>query len=284
MQNINLFLDAQGQWVTKEQIISILSALGVEQCDTLFVHSSLNFGVPNPALKKSELLKELLECIKAMGVRNIIMPTFTFSFCNKRSFDIQRSASKMGVLNEYFRKQDGVIRSIDPLMSVAFYGKDTDLVRNIGHHSCGACSVYDNLRHSNGVYFLMFGPLIGECLTYMHYLEWLYSVDYRYDRLFVGEVIDENGKSQHEEYTLFSRYREVIPNTNSFEYENRLYSKGLAQRIICGNAGISIVNAENSGIEYKRCLDENPYFFVELEGGKLIKDKTFFAKGEIVAM
>lgn len=283
MQDVNLFLDANGNWITKHQLIDIMCELGVEQCDTLFIHTALNFGTPNPNLRKSELLRELLECFKALGVYNLLMPTFTFSFCNHQFYDARISASRMGVLNEFFRKQEGVIRSVDPLMSVAMLGRDTDLVRKIGHYSCGANSTYDNLRHADNVKFLMFGPKIGECLTYMHYLEWLYSVEYRYDRPFVGDVVDENGHHQ-EEYMLFSRYKGVTPNAGTFEFENRMYKNGTAQRIECGNAGVSIVSAENATVEYKKCLDENPYFFVDLEGGKLIKDKTFITTGEVVAM
>ena len=283
MADVNLFQDNQGQWVTKHQIIDILCELGAEQCDTLFIHTSLNFGVPNPNLRRTVLLDELLECIKAVGVYNVLMPTFTFSFCNNRFYDVNTSSSKMGVLNEFFRKQEGVVRSVDPLMSVALMGRDLDLVKDIGHYSCGACSTYDKLRNANNVKFLMFGPKIGECMTYMHYLEWLYSVDYRYDRLFAGDVIDERGR-RHEEYWLFSRYKGVTPNEGSFEYESRMYEHGTARRIVCGNSGISIVSADNAAIEYKKCLDENPYFFVDIEGGKLIKDKTFITNGEVVAM
>ena len=83
---------------------------------------------------------------------------------------------------------------------------------------------------------------------------------------------------------LFSRYNGVTPNAGSFEFENRMYKNGLAKRIECGNAGISIVIAENAAVEYKKCLDENPYFFVDIEGGKLIKDKTFIVTEEVVAM
>lgn len=283
MQEVNLFYDAQGKWVSKRQIQETLCELGAEKCDTLFIHTALNFGTPNPDIKKSVLLSALLDCIKSLGVRNILMPTFTFSFCNNLVYDVNRSVSRMGVLNEFFRKQDGVIRSVDPLMSVALLGEDTDLVRNIGHYSCGACSTYDKLRHSSDVHFLMFGPQIGECMTYMHYLEWLYSVDYRYDRLFSGEVVSD-GILQHEEYVLFSRYKGVTPSRGTFEFENRMYNHGTAKRINVGNAGISLVSEKNAAIEYKKCLEENPYFFVDIEGSKLNKDKTFITNGEVIAM
>lgn len=283
MEEIKLFLDRNNHWVTNKELLEKLLILEADKCDVLFIHTSLSFGIPNSQLKRSQLLAELLHVIKLLGVRTICMPTFTFSFCNGCNYDPTLSASKMGALNEFFRKQEGAIRSIDPLMSVALMGEDKGLVLDVGHYSCGACSIYDFLHHRNDVKFLFLGTKIGECMTYMHYLEWLYSVDYRYDRLFVGNV-NIGGRVKHEEYWLFSRYNEVKPNVNSFVYEQRMYDKKLASMIDCGNSSLSIVRADNAAKEYLACLQENPYFFVDLEGGSLIKDKTFIVDHEIVAM
>jgi len=76
----------------------------------------------------------------ALNVRTICMPTFTFSFCNGLAYNPETSISKMGILNEFFRKQKDVIRSNDPLLSVALNGVDKDLVERIGKSSIGANS------------------------------------------------------------------------------------------------------------------------------------------------
>ena len=215
MNEVNLFLSKSG-WVTNKSILDALQSIEANKCEVLFIHTALSFGQPNPQLKKKELLNELLNVIKALGVKTICMPTFTFSFCNGVGYNPATSASRMGVLNEYFRKQDGVIRSADPLLSVALLGEDKDLVTNIGHFSCGANSTFDKLRHRDNVKFLFLGAKIGECFTYMHYMEWLYGVDYRYDRYFEGDVtIGDTTKK--EEYALFSRYEGVVPNDASFK-------------------------------------------------------------------
>ena len=283
MTDVNLFLANNGEWVTNKSLLETLISLEADKCDTLYIHTSLSFGRPNPQLKKSVLLFELLDVIKKLGVRTICMPTFTFSFCNGLNYDPAKSASRMGVLNEFFRKQEGVIRSPDPLMSVALFGEDKDLVTGIGHVSCGENSTFDKLRHRDNVKFLFLGPKIGDCLTYMHYLEWLYSVDYRYNRIFRGEVTVD-GKSSIEEYALFVRYKSVIPNAASYLYEQRMYDKGSAFIAPCGDGTISIVDEKNASIEYKKCLDENPYFFVDFENGVFVKDKTFKLNLEMVAL
>lgn len=283
MNEVNLFLAKDGKWVTNKSMLETLLSLGADQCDTLYIHTALSFGQPNPLLKKSGLLGELLNVIKALGVKTICMPTFTFSFCNGLDYNPATSASRMGVLNEFFRKQEDVIRSADPLMSVALLGEDKDLVMGVGHVSCGENSTFDKLRHRDNVKFLFLGPKIGDCLTYMHYMEWLYSVDYRYNRIFRGNVTIGD-KTSVEEYALFVRYKSVIPNTASYDYEQKMYDNGTAFIASCGDGTISIVDEKNASIEYKKCLDENPYYFVEFENGVFVKDKTFKLEHEMVAM
>ena len=283
MNEVNLFLAKDGRWVTNKSLLEKLLSLEADQCDTLYIHTALSFGQPNAQLKKSALLGELLNVIKSLDVRTICMPTFTFSFCNCKDYNPATSASRMGVLNEFFRKQEGVIRSADPLMSVALLGEDKDLVTGIGHVSCGENSTFDKLRHRDKVKFLFFGPKIGDCLTYMHYLEWLYSVDYRYNRVFRGAV-EIDGKTTIEEYALFVRYNGVIPNAASYDYEQKMYDNGTAFITNCGDGTISIVGLESATIEYKKCLDLNRHYFVDFKDGVLVQDKTFKLDHEMVAM
>ncbi len=283
MNEINLFLTKNGQCVTNKSMLETLLSIGADKCDILYIHTALCFGQPNPQLKKSAMLGELLNVIKALGVKTVCMPTFTFSFCNGLDYNPATSASRMGVLNEFFRKQEGVIRSADPLMSVALMGEDKDLVTGVGHVSCGENSTFDKLRHRDNVKFLFLGPKIGDCLTYMHYMEWLYSVDYRYNRVFRGNVTIGD-KTSVEEYALFVRYKSVIPNAASYDYEQKMYDNGTAFIAPCGDGTISIVDEKNASVEYKKCLDENPYYFVDFENGVFVKDKTFKLDHEMVAM
>ena len=283
MNEVNLFFAKNGQWVTNKSMLETLFSIGADKCDILYIHTALSFGQPNPQLKKSALLNELLNVIKALGVRTVCMPTFTFSFCNGLDYNPACSASRMGVLNEFFRKQEGVIRSADPLMSVALMGEDKDLVTGIGHVSCGENSTFDKLRHRDNVKFLFLGPKIGDCLTYMHYMEWLYSVDYRYNRIFRGNVTIGD-KTTIEEYALFVRYKSVLPNAASYVYELKMYDNGTAYMASCGDGTISMVDEKSASIEYKKCLDENPYYFVEFENGVFVKDKSFKLDHEMVAM
>lgn len=120
-------------------------------------------------------------------------------------------------------------------------------------------------------------------MTYMHYLEWLYSVDYRYERVFRGKIISE-GKEYNDEYALYVRYNSVVPNVASYEYEQRMYENGTAVRTECGDGTISIVGEKEASSEYLKCLNENPHFFVDFKDDTFIKDRTFRLEKEMIAL
>src|SRR5574344_899279 len=259
METIDLFLGREKTWLTNVDLYNVLCGLGANDCDVLFIHTALSFGTPNPQLKKKQILQAILDVIDALNVKTVCMPTFTFSFCNGENYDVSASASHMGVLNKY-------------------------LVENIGHASCGADSTYDMLhRRGKGVKFLMLGAKIGDCMTYMHYMEWLFSVDYRYERAFNGFVIIGD-RTYRDEYVFFARYKNVIANANSYIYEQRLYDKNFAQITKFGDSTISIVGENEAVDEYFKCLQENSHFFVDFDGGALIKEKTYAPSGTVVAM
>lgn len=283
MNDIRLFRDSHGEWLTDRNLKDKLLDIGAADCDILFIHSELSFGLPNPDIKHKQLLEAIVNVLRSLGVRTVCMPTFTFSYCNGKVYDPAKSKSRMGVLNEYFRKQEGVVRSADPLMSVAVMGDDKDLALGISNHSIGDNSTYDKLRHRDGVKFLFLGTKIGYCFTYMHYMEWLYGVPYRYERRFKGKSV-VNGVEVENEFDLFVRHNGVLPNDNSYVYEQSMYDHGQAKIVDFGDSTISIVGEQEASEAYKECLMRDLSYFVEYKGGAFFPDKTFRLESEMVAL
>jgi aminoglycoside 3-N-acetyltransferase len=283
MEKKNLFQKKDGSWVTNKDLLETLLSMGADQCDTLYIHSSLNFGLPNRALKTKGLLAEIYDVLTALNVPTLCMPTYTFSYCNKTVYNPLESKSRMGVLNEYFRNQEGVVRSLDPLMSVAVKGKDKDLAFGISNHSISEGSTFDLIHHRDNVKFLFLGPKIGDCFTYMHYLEWLYSVDYRYIRAFKGKTVI-GGMEISNEYDLFVRYNGVIANANTYVYEQMLVDAGSAIKKPFGDGMLTLVDEKSAAAMYRQLLEKDPLYFADLDVNSKVKDKTFILKGEMVAL
>lgn len=240
MQEVKLFLGSDGDWVSNSHLLRTLEAVGAHESDILYIHSELSFGQPNPELGRRGLLEALLETLQALQVPTLCFPTFTFSFCNGRDYNVQTSKSKMGALNEFVRKQTNAVRSIDPLMSTTVLGKDRHLAENIGHHSIGDSCTFDKLHlYAGTVNFLFLGVSLGKCFTYMHYIEEREKVPYRYNREFSGMITD--GESTYEDtYSLFVRYKGVLPNPNS-SVEDDVLRKGLLKKAVIGDSSVSCI-------------------------------------------
>ena len=77
----------------------------------------------------NSLIKVLKESVGDNG--KVIMPAFSYSFCKKEKFDIETSKSTVGVLTEFFRKQNDVERTIHPIFSSSIWGKNKENLINL---------------------------------------------------------------------------------------------------------------------------------------------------------
>jgi aminoglycoside 3-N-acetyltransferase len=245
METLNLFQSADGSWVTSATLLTILEKIKAPESSVLYIHSGLNFGIPNPDLGRKELLGHLYGLLASLGVPTICFPTFTFSFCNGEDYNVQTSRSRMGALNEYVRRLPETVRSEDPLMSSVVVGKDQDLVHNLGKDSIGANSTFDKLhQRGSGVKFLFFGVTVSDCFTYTHYVEERLNTPYRYNRAFSGRITN-GGRSWQDTYRLFVRYRGVVPSSSGL-LESDLVRRGMLRKEGCGEASIACL-AEPEG-------------------------------------
>ena len=82
-----LFIDKDHVSYTADDVLKKLKDIGADDCETLFIHSDVMFGSPGPGFNRKEYLYILYEVLESLKVKNIIAPTFTYSFCNHEDFD-----------------------------------------------------------------------------------------------------------------------------------------------------------------------------------------------------
>ena len=262
MEKVILFHN-NNEVFTNIDLLNSLLSIKADECDILYIHTSLNFGRPNTNIKKNDLLQCILDTILELKVATIIFPTYTFSFCNGEDFDVNSSKTSMGLLNDYVRKVPNSIRSLDPLMSNVLLGEHTDFVKNIGKNSVGLDSTFDLLHKTKlKVKFLFLGPKIGDCFTHMHYIEAEQNVPYRYYKDFNGKI--KNGNDIYTDtYSLFVRYNNVFPNCGSYIYENMMIEMDIAQKEKFANGYLTIVESQEAYRAYLNFLKMSPNFFIQ---------------------
>lgn len=192
------------QIYSQENLIKVLEKLNITNGDIIYIHSEIyNFGIPLLPIK--ELLKSLLECFFEVIGKNgtLIMPTFTYSFCNNEIYNKLESKCVVGAFNEFFRQQKGVKRTNDPIFSFAVKGAKEDLFLKDTTSCFGENSVYDELTKNNAKAILFGGKHLG--FTYFHYIEEKVKINYRHHKTFKGVIIDENGNQLDKEIQFFCR-------------------------------------------------------------------------------
>ena len=276
-----LFKAADGSLVTQESLREALIKAGADKADILYVHSDMTFGVPNAALGRKGIMAGLLEGIESLGVGTIVFPTVTFSFPNGKDYDVNRSKTKMGALNEYARRIPEAVRSLDPLMSVAVIGDKKYLATGIGHASIGRDSTFDMIAREENVKFLFLGVHPGLCFTYTHYVEWASKTPYRYDRPFTGRIKDAGGNTYEATYDLFVRYQGVTPHGN--DLPERMEKAGAMKTEAVGDDFIYVIDKDPAQEILTERLAAEPEYMVTIEK-PFRKDDTFTLDKEMVAL
>lgn len=264
--------------ISKEDLIFTLKKIEADQCDVLYIHSGIQFGMPNMQLGRLGILEEVSNAIYSLNVPTLIMPSYTFSFCNNDIFDIDKSISPMGALSEHMRIRHKWARSHDPLMSNILFGKERSFIDKIGKNSVGTDSTFDLLSKSGlTVKFLFLGPRINDCFTYMHYLEKYAKVPYRYDFNFTG-IVSSDGRYHEETYSLFIRDEGVKAGSGAKIYENILIERGVAKFVPIGGGSITVVELNAAKEIYLDLLKLSPSFYIEEIFKTTIQSKNFMPR------
>lgn len=258
-----LFHDMDGNAISSEDILNALKSVGADDCETLFIHSDIMFGTLRTGVRRKELLNAIHEQVACLGVKNLIIPTFTYSFPNNEVYNITTSKTSMGAYNEFVRKQVGRFRTDDPLLSVSVPLSLKCEFDHVSNHSLGESSALDILHHLENVKFLFLGAEMADCFTYVHYVEKMLDVPYRFDMGFEGEVIYPNGDSVHRKQYIHTQcYGVKLP--PKYEYfENEMEEKGYLKKKRVGDRFISCLSENDAYREIKGHIEKNIYYYLD---------------------
>lgn len=257
-----LFSDNDGKVYSAQDIYDSLRDIGADDCDVLFIHSDVMFGNVPKDFNKKEYMRTLCSVLSELNVQ-IVVPTFTYSFCNHEDFDVRKSRTSMGALSEFIRKQDGRYRTLDPLLSLSVPETLKEKFSTVSEHSLGKGSGLDIIHSLDGVKFLFFGAKQGECFTYLHYIEKMLDVPYRYNQEFSGTVIDYDGNSTEKtQYIHTHCYGVKIPENYDY-FEDELIQKGKVKKIRLGNSFVSCLSEKDAYEQITDKISKDPFYFVE---------------------
>jgi aminoglycoside 3-N-acetyltransferase len=228
--------------LTFEVLVDEFQKLGVQQGDTLLVHSSYKSlggvdGGPQTVIKALET---------ALGPEGtLIMPTFNLDFNKGVPWDVRTTPSKMGILTELVRLDPRAKRVFHPFYSFAVLGKHAEMLGSLRYKSAyERNSVFGKLRDLDGK-IMIIGLSYTNSMTFFHHIEQMEGVDYRYLKQFTGQVTDENGNTYTDTFEMLVRDidRGVVTEVNPM---GELMEKaGIVQIRKIGDADVKLMKAND---------------------------------------
>lgn len=255
----------KGEPLYKDSFINALRTVGACDCNVLFIHSDVMFGSMNPDLTRRELTDSLLSIFDCLNVENIIMPVFSYSFNNGKSFDIKKSRSLMGSLSEAFRRADGVYRTVDPICSFAIKGKITEDFKNFKNtnNSLGKNSYYDFLDKQEDVKYCFFGANLADCFTYVHHVECILNVPYRFDMHFTGTITGYDGVPYCTDWSINTQCGGVKLYDKNEHFKKQLIEEKKLIWLPFASREVSCITQNNARISIIENIERDKFYFLE---------------------
>ncbi len=210
-----------------QQILERYKLLGIKKGDNLFVTTGLGFlGSCENIYNLDSLCAIHLEALQEIlgSIGTIIVPTYSYTFGESTSqklalFDVKNTLSKIGPFPNFVLREKSFKRSIDPMVSVSCSGPKTDeIIDDISNSSYGHNSVFERmLDHEIKCLSIGLGP---NWTPFIHYLDYIVSSEYRYDKLFYGKIKfkESNIKKQIWNYSVPVRIENTRGNCQKLGY------------------------------------------------------------------
>jgi aminopeptidase-like protein/aminoglycoside N3'-acetyltransferase len=248
----------------KEQLMAALRKVGLKKGDIVLSHSNVGFlGYPKEGHSQQEVFQTVLDAFsEVLGAQGtLVVPAFSYSFCNGEAFDLENSPSQAGAFSEFVRRDKRAMRSADPIFSVCAIGpKAKELTANLNKECFGKDSVWDRLMRLDAV-VLNIGIEVGS--TFIHYVERRLNVPYRYNKLFSGDII-EGDRRRKDAVIYFVKdlsYPAARANWSNLNRDARNDPAVKFEKV--GRGEISLIRCRRMFELCRRGLKKNPAYLVE---------------------
>ncbi|MBQ9564256.1 MAG: AAC(3) family N-acetyltransferase [Synergistaceae bacterium] len=157
---------------------------------------------------------------------NILFPTYNWDFCHGVAWNYHKTRSRTGILSQIALMRPDFIRTRHPLYSFAVWGNDAEkLFRMDDRNSFVGDTPFAFLHHKRNSKMLTLDVNLTHCFTFVHYIEEVNGVPYRFLKDFTGRYVDEDGQESTRTYSMYVRYLDRKVETDFTGLETALLEK-----------------------------------------------------------
>lgn len=145
------------------------------------------------------------------GDGTLLFPAFNWDFCKGVEFNYYKTPVRTGALSKAALKRQDFDRTAHPLYSFAVWGHHRqELLENQAVDSFGQGTIFEKMYYWNTkVLVIGLPPLRG--ITYIHHVEQMVGVPYRYNKEFTGNYTNKNGVCSQRTYRMYVRDLDMDP-------------------------------------------------------------------------
>ena len=251
---------------TELDIINSLKNIGLKNGDNIFIHSDIGlFGLLKEGKNQNDYYKIFKRAIfKVIGdAGTMINPTFSYSFCKGEKFDPKNTPSDCGLFSNLSLTDKEAIRSEDANFSVVAIGENAKyFTENPAKYSFGKDSFWERFLNKNGK--ILFFNISHSFPTFIHYIEKLLNVPYRYDKAFKGKIIFNHSITEK----VFYHYVNDKQKNNTLGIE-KFTKKALEADIVrsanLGRGKIDLISSNDILELAKKEIKKDPAFLINNE-------------------
>ena len=246
------------------ELISALQAIGIDEGQSVIVHSSLlHLGRMNDVKTSNIAAKHYSALKEVIGTKgNLIVPTFNLGFCDGKAFDPLTTPSvAMGVLSEYVRKLPGAVRSTHPIHSIAAIGPQAQYIcKGDSKVAFGPSGPFSKLLALKARGLLLGTTIVNFSL--LHFIEEQAKVPYRFTKTYTAPY---GPKKEMKSYARYIRDPEIAPDIDYFKVDAIMRKKKLIQEATVGVGKIQSFEVDHIYSITLAKLKKDPYWLVRSE-------------------
>lgn len=226
-------------------ISDVLKMNGISSGDNIFLHVDAivtNFIEGNSSERKIDnLIDGIINLIGPSGT--LVLPTFTYSATKNKIYDPLTTPSQSGIITESFRNRKDVLRSYNPIFSVASYGNMAEKIQNSNINDCFGDMTCFDLIYKYNFWIITMGCSFDR-VAFIHYVDQYNKVSYR-NFIKFNSIILKDSKKINSQIQFFARDLNRDSTVKLDQLRDRLYSLNLLRKDSIGRIGFLAVKSND---------------------------------------
>lgn len=251
------------QKLLKKKLNNLFFKLKIKKNDNVIIHTNLGFlyQYTNQKINLINVNKILFDFLKEYFQKKntVLIPVYNYQFTKKGRINFNNSKSELGSFNNFVINKKGTNRTIDPVFSHIILGRHREILKLKTNEAFGIHSIF-NYLYKNKYKIVCLGCSVDR-ITFLHYIEKVNYVPYRYNKIFSGHIVFNNVKKKIN-YKYFVGDKKI---DYSIKEKNvlKLVDKQKFKKVSFGKFNCYSTSAHFLMREITKKLKKNKYFLIK---------------------